>query len=569
LPGKRSFARVSPHITRRVRRPGALWLLALLASIAAASPGCTGVRQWRQNGFKVGPNYRLPPAPVSGGWIDSADGRVVSASAASDTWWDAFADPTLNSLIESAQRQNLDVRAAGARILEARAKRSIAAGNLFPQSPGAFGVYAHGQIGQNFPLQFPHIINLWLTGFNLSWEADFWGRYRRTIAAADAEWAASVEGYRDALVMLLGEVATSYVQVRTFQQRIEYARRNVDAQRGSLEIAEVRFRDGHVPELDVQQARSNLAQTRSQIRPLESSLRMANNQLCVLLAMPAQQVADSLEPRPIPEAPAEVAVGIPAELLRRRPDVRQAEREVAAQSEQIGIATADLYPRFALNGFLGYAPTEFGDLFSEKSFFAFVFPTFQWKILNYGRLRNNIQMQQARFQGRVLKYQQTVLQAQREVEDALAAFLRAQEQARDLEESVTATERSVELVLTMYRGGIADFNRVYNTQSLLAAQQDQLAQVRGTIALRLIDVYRALGGGWQYFSHSAACAPLATTSASLPAGHGRLPNSTRLKPAGPSPARSTASSADGAEAIAPLESLPPGSRSDRLPTVTE
>ncbi|HQU44366.1 MAG TPA: TolC family protein, partial [Pirellulales bacterium] len=333
--------------------------------------------------------------------------------------------------------------------------------------------------------------------------------------------------------------------------------------------AEVRFRDGHVPELDVQQARSNLAQTRSQVQPLESSLRMANNQLCVLLAMPAQQVADSLEPRPIPEAPAEVAVGIPAELLRRRPDVRQAEREVAAQSEQIGIATADLYPRFALNGFLGYAPTEFGDLFSEKSFFAFVFPTFQWKILNYGRLRNNIQMQQARFQGRVLKYQQTVLQAQREVEDALAAFLRAQEQARDLEESVTATERSVELVLTMYRGGIADFNRVYNTQSLLAAQQDQLAQVRGTIALRLIDVYRALGGGWQYFSHSAACAPLATTSASLPAGRGPLPNSTRLKPAGPSPARSAASSADGAEAIAPLESLPPGSRSDRLPTATE
>lgn len=562
MPGKRSFIRVSPHATRSVRRRGALWLLTLLAGIALASPGCTGARQWRRNGFKVGPNYRLPPAPVSGGWIDSADGRVVSAPAASDAWWDVFADPTLNALIESAQRQNLDVRAAGTRILEARARRNIAAGNLFPQSQGAFGVYAHGQIGQNFPLQFPHIINLWLTGFNLSWEADFWGRYRRTIAAADAEWAASVEGYRDSLVMLLGEVAGAYVQVRTFQQRLEYALGNVAAQRGSLEIAEARFRDGAASELDVQQARSNLAQTESQIPPLEAGLRLANNQLCVLLGTPPHELAASMAPRPIPLAPGEVAVGIPAELLRRRPDVRRAEREVAAQSEQIGIATADLYPRFALNGFLGYAPTEFGDLFSEKSFFAFVFPTFQWKILNYGRLRNNIQMQQARFQGRVLKYQQTVLQAQREVEDALVAFLQGQEQARRFEESVAATARSVELVLTMYRGGIADFNRVYNTQSLLATQQDQLAQVRGTIAQRLIDVYRALGGGWQYFSRGAGCPPprVASVSPSPPAHPASLPSSSRRKPAGPlpaAPAAPAAPPADGAEALQLVEPLPP------------
>ena len=487
---------------------------------------------------------------MAAAWIDSADRRLITAPEASDAWWDVFGDPTLTGLIETAQAQNLDLRAAGTRILEARARRNIAAGTLFP-SQQAIGAYFHSQIGQNFPLQFPHVINLWLTGFNLSWEADFWGRYRRAVASADAEWAASVEDYRESLVMLLGEVAASYVQVRTFQQRIDYARRNVEAQRGSLEIAEARFRDGHVPELDVQQARSNLAQTKSQVPPLEASLRQANNQLCVLLGMPTARLTDSLEPRPIPDAPPEAAVGIPADLLRRRPDVRQAEREVAAQSEQIGIAASDLYPRLALNGFIGYAPTEFGDLFSAKSFFGFVLPTVQWRILNYGRVRNNIRMQEARFQGKVLKYQQSVLQAQREVEDALAGFLKAQEQARDLEESVAATERSVELVLTMYRGGIADFNRVYNAQSLLAKQQDELAQVRGTIAMRLIDVYRALGGGWQVFHHSPACLPGQPAGSSLPneaALETTTPTSSGQRPATPATA---SDAAPAAEVIAP------------------
>ncbi|HVC94683.1 MAG TPA: TolC family protein, partial [Pirellulales bacterium] len=260
------------------------------------------------------------------------------------------------------------------------------------------------------------------------------------------------------------------------------------------------FHDGTTSELDVQQARSSLSQTRSAIPPLKAGLRQASNRLCVLLGVPPHELAGLLKRQPIPVASPQVAVGIPADLLRRRPDIRRAERAVAAQSAQIGVATADLYPRFALNGYLGYAADDLKDLFASKSFTSFIIPTFQWNILNYGRLRNNIRGQEAKLRGKVLDYQQTVLKADREVEDALVAFLQSQEQAKELAESARATQRSVELVVAQYKGGIADFNRVYNTQSLLATQQDQVAQVQGNIATNLIAVYRALGGGWQYFA---------------------------------------------------------------------
>ena len=212
--------------------------------------------------------------------------------------------------------------------------------------------------------------------------------------------------------------------------------------------------------------------------------------------MPVTNLA--LKPSPIPKPPMEVAVGVPADLLRRRPDVRRAERQVAAQSASIGIAEADLYPRLALNGFVGYAANDLKDLFTSKSFIGFVIPTLQWNILNYGRIANNIRVQDVRLEGAALQYQQTVLKAGREVEDALVGFLKAQQQAARLEESVREAQRTVELVVFQFKGGVTDFNRVYNTQSLLVSQQDQLAQTRGNIAINLIEIYRSLGGGWQF-----------------------------------------------------------------------
>ncbi len=491
-------------------RERGLILTILVALVLITSGGCTGARQWFRNGFKVGPNYHRPPAPVSPDWIDSDDRRVQTAQPADD-WWLQFNDPVLHELVRTAGRQNLDLQTAGTRILESRAQRNIAAGNLFPQQQSTGVTYVHAQVplGRTLlGLPTDKINFVAAPLFNASWEADFWGRYRRTIISQQALLDASVEDYRDTLVMLLADVATSYVQYRTFQQRIAYAVRNVAIQKGTLELAETKFRVGTTTNLDVQQAKTSLAQTQSTIPPLQIGMRQAANSLCVLLGMPVNDLSAMLKVRPIPHAPVEVAVGIPADLLRRRPDVRRAERQVAAQSEQIGIAEANLYPHIAINGLIGYAAKDLKDLFQSSSFFGVIFPTFQWNILNYGRIRNNVRAQEANFQGTVLTYQQTVLRAGREVEDGLVAFLETQVQARRLNESVEAAHRAVDLVTEQYQGGITDFNRVYNTQTTLVTQQDQLAVARGNIAINLIAVYRALGGGWQNFAGPGQpCAP--------------------------------------------------------------
>ncbi len=503
----------------RVLRP---LVIAWGIAFALLGSGCTSMREWWHNGFKVGPNYHQPDAAVAPRWIDDADAKVKAQPQDCGKWWSQLDDPILDSLIDNAVQQNLDLRTAGARILESRAKRNIAAGNLFPQSQQALAANPYAQISKNIALPLPHTLHLWATGFNASWELDFWGRFRRAVEAADADLSASVDGYNDALVLLLSEVATDYVQARIYQQRLAFASRNVEIQQGSLEIAELRFKKGAASELDVQQARSVLTQTKATIPPLRTGLRQANNRLCILLGVPPYDLVGQLDAKPIPTAPPSIAIGIPAELLRRRPDIRRAEREVASQSAQIGIATSDLYPRLALFGFIGYASEDLKNLFSANSFTGLLLPTFQWQILNYGRIVNYIRAQDARFQAKVFEYQQAVLRADQEVEDGIVAFLQAQEQAQVLEESVQAAARSVELVVAQYRRGAADFNRVYNAQALLVTQQDQLAIARGNITLSMIAIYKALGGGWEWFSRhpqSDSCRPVETTrGAGLPSG---------------------------------------------------
>jgi NodT family efflux transporter outer membrane factor (OMF) lipoprotein len=522
------------------RRPWARSACAVLALLVAG--GCTtSLRQWWHNGWKVGPNYCPPQAAVSRQWLDAADQRLQATSADDQAWWTVFSDPALDRLVQSAYRQNLDLKTAGTRILASRAERGIAVGNLFPQRQTAVADYVHAQIpsGSGFPLPIPSPLNLWATGFNASWELDFWGRFRRAIESADANLGASIEAYHDAVLLLVSEVATNYVQLRTYEQRLEFARRNVEIQVGSLGLAEDRFHNGVVSELDVRQARSNLAQTRALIPPLEAGRRQAGNRLCILLGVPVEDLARQLEPAPIPQPPLTVAVGIPADLLRRRPDIRRAERLVAAQSAQIGIAEAQLYPQFAINGFIGYAANDLADLFNSKSFVGFIIPTFSWNVLNYGRIRNNVREQQAMLQETVFQYQQTVLTAGREVEDALVGFLQARQQAEFLESGVGEAERSVELVTLQYRGGIVDFNRVFTTQQLLVQQQDQLASTRGNIALNLVQVYRALGGGWRAFEHGgqaqAAVAP-ASALPPLPAAEPVAPPGPTVPPVPPPPA---------------------------------
>ncbi|MBL9122185.1 MAG: efflux transporter outer membrane subunit, partial [Planctomycetaceae bacterium] len=461
--------------------------------------GCTSFGEYVHNGFKVGPNYVRPPAQTSPDWIDSSDARVKSDPPADCAWWTVLNDPALNGLIGSAYRQNLDLRAAGARITEARAQRAIAVGTLFPQTQTMTISALESQISQNLPIPFPQNFDLVTAGFNGSWELDFWGRYRRAVESADANLSASVEQYGEVLVLLLSDVASNYVQLRTFQQRLAYARQNVEIQRGSLKLAETRLKQGVSSELDVRQARAILWQTESLVPVFEAGVRQSSNALCVLLGMSPIDLASALGTAPIPMAPPSVALGVPNDLLARRPDVRRAERRVAEQCARIGMATADLYPALSVNGYVGFWAQNTHELFNGDSFTGALIPRFNWNVLNYGRIANNIIAQDARLQAVAYDYQQTVLRAGQEVEDGLTRFLHAQMQARFLDRSVADTARAVELVKVQFEGGTTDFNRVFTLQASLTSQQDQLAAAQGNIALSLIAVYKGLGGGWRCF----------------------------------------------------------------------
>ncbi len=481
-------------------RHGTWKRLVVGALFLALLPGCTSWSEYIHNGFKVGPNYRRPAAPVAEQWIDATDPAVSSSPANDAAWWQTFNDPTLNELVQVAYQQNLSLRVAGLRILEARAQLGIAVGGLFPQSQEASGGYTRigtskngrqGAFGNRF-------YDDWNVGTSLGWELDFWGRFRRAIEAADANLDASIENYDDVLVLLLAEVAQRYIEIRTTEQRLEYAHKNVEIQKGSLRLADLKFRNGVTTRLDVTQGQSNLSQTEALIPPLEAAHRQATNQLCILLGIPPRKLEDVLHgPGKIPSAPAQVALGIPAELLRRRPDIRRAEREVAQQSAQIGIAQSELYPHFSITGSIALDATKFADLFDAGSFAGSVGPSFRWNILNYGRLVNNVRAQDARFQQLVVQYQQAVLQANAEAENAVVAFLKDQQQVKYLAESTTAAEQSVGLVQAQYDAGHSDFNRVLTVQQTLTQQQDQLAIAQGLVARDLVQLYKALGGGWQ------------------------------------------------------------------------
>ena len=346
-------------------------------------------------------------------------------------------------------------------------------------------------------------------GFNLQWELDFWGLYRRQVLGASAHLDGSVENYDAVLVTLLGDVAKYYVTMRETQERIELARQNTKLQRDVLKIVQARFEAGSVSQLDVAQQQTVVSQTESTIPALEIALRQSQDQLCTLLGIPAANLQTRLGQRPIPKVPSEVAVGIPAQLLERRPDIRSAERNAAAQAQQIGIAQAELYPHISITGLLngptmpstpagmGYSAQNLSQLFTPGAFGGSVGPSFQWNILNYGRLANNVRLQDARFQQSLLDYRTTVLNANQEAEDGLVAFLRSQQRAKLLTESVVAADRACQIGITQYREGSIDFTRLAQLQQTLVQQEDLEAQARAQITLGLIQVYRALGGGWE------------------------------------------------------------------------
>lgn len=486
--------------------------------------GCmTNPVDWARHGMKVGPNYSAPPAPVADAWLDASDPAVQKRQI--DAWWQVFGDPKLNWIIDTACRQNLNLREAGMRVLEARALRDIAIGNFFPQTQQMTGQYSHTQLsyntfnnagalasalpaGSSKPPLLGNYYDNWSAGFNLSWELDFWGRFRRAIESANANLEASDANYDAAMVTLLADVATNYVQYRVAQQRIEIAVENVQIQESIVALAEQRYKFGTSSRLDVAEARTLLEQTRSAIPALEITLGEANDQLCTLLGIPPCDLSANLGggtplgADPMASVPRSVAVGIPADLLRRRPDVRSAERQVAAQSALIGVAEADLYPAFSIDGTLGWEAADFYKLFESKSFFGNISPGFQWNILNYGRIENNVHLQQAKTQELIAAYQNLVLTAAQEVQTSLRTFIRSREQVDALTRSAAAAVDATQVGLSQYKGGTSDFTTVFQLQASQESVQDELAVAQGNVALSLINVYRALGGGWEAFKRS-------------------------------------------------------------------
>ena len=451
----------------------------------------------------VGPDYVRPEADGNSSWLESSP-ALQEEPAEIREWWTAFDDPVLTRLVHEAYEQNLSLRAAGLRVLQARAARGIAVGEFFPQEQEIQADYSKNQISEN-DLNNPPFDNFQTAGvsFDAVWELDFWGKFRRNIHAADAALLASIADYDDVLVTLVAEVGLTYVQIRTFERRIELAKANVELQRQSLEITESRYRNGKVTLLDVTEARATLTNTQASVPDLESSLRDAKLSLCVLLGRTPSKLEKELAGGSgIPTAPAQVAIGVPADLLRRRPDVRSAERAAAFQSEQIGIATADLFPSISISGSAGFEASDAGglsldNLFDGSSFVGSIGPTLSWPVLNYGRIRSNIRVQDAAFQAAAVNYQNTVLQAAAEVESALYGFLKAREQLAYLTESAKSARQSVELSTIQYKEGETDFLRVDIAAANLTRQQDSQASVEGLVASILIGAYKALGGGWE------------------------------------------------------------------------
>lgn len=451
----------------------------------------------------VGPNFTTPSAPLADKWREVEDDGVDTTRQEYGEWWKIFNDPTLENLIEAAYAENLTLRMAGVRVLQARAQLGIAIGEIYPQQQMLQGALSYDRLPVSLPykLSNPTYLSTFL-GAQVGWEIDLWGKIRRGVESADDAFLGSVANYDDALVTLLGDVASTYVQIRVIERQIAIAHGNIEKQREALHIADVRFRGGVVSELDVFQAENVLGATEATVPALIIALEKARNALAVLLGQPPGSLAQLLAPGEIPLGPARVAVGIPAELLRRRPDIRRAELEAAAQCAQIGVAKADLLPAFSLIGNVGTFSTDAGtsrlsDLFTGKSLAWAVGPSVQWNVLNYGQITNNVRLQDARFQELLIDYQQAVLNAQKEVENGIAMFVQSRRQAADLQRSVEAARKALGIALNQYAQGITDFTTVLTAEQNLYTAQSNWAGAQGNVPLGLIATYRALGGGWQ------------------------------------------------------------------------
>lgn len=457
------------------------------------------------NGCMVGPNFVTPPVPVAPTWIEWRNKALNTHDLLYEDWWCAFRDPTLNRLIEVAYQQNLTLLSAGTRVLQARAALGMAIGELYPQQQQATGSLLNFGISHADPT--PVIFHyFWRDTINLqaTWELDFWGKFRRGVESADAAYLASIANYDDVLVTLLGDVATTYIGIRALEKQISIARANVIKQREVLKIAQERYEGGTATNLDVFQAQNVLGATEATVPQLTIQLQLGLNALRVLLGIAPEPLGTLLagSSGKIPAAPARVAVGIPADLLRRRPDIRTAELRAAAQSAQVGVAEAELYPAISIMGSFGGVASNvgghnLGQVFQPIGRTYVAGPSFQWNILNYGQIRNNVRLQDATLQQYLIDYQNTVLKAQQEVENGIATFLQSRAQANYLRFSAGAARRALQTAIIEYKEGTREFTAVLTAEQNLYQAESDLARATGNVSLGFVSIVRALGGGWQ------------------------------------------------------------------------
>jgi outer membrane protein TolC len=450
---------VKKHIAIVTGRLKHTLVACLLAIVTACAP--------------VGPEFVKPEADLPAGWSTEAGGLLQTSPVEQPRWWLVFNDPLLNELIETAWQNNNSLEIAGLRILEARAQLGIAQGSQYPQSQLAAGDATYVSPANNLGGGS----NFWQYGIgaSASWEIDFWGKFRRGIEAADAAYLSSIAARDQALVLLTAQVVNTYTIIRINEEQLRFAHENVQIQQRSYET----------------------------IPAYEVALVQARNAMNTLLGEPPGSIDDILSDSiGIPELPETIEVGIPADLLRRRPDVRQAELNALAQNARVGLAQADLYPSFSLTGSIGLVAggssnSDFGDLFSSDALTFSIGPSFVWPFLNYDRIRNNVRVQDARLQQALINYQEVAIQAAREAEDAIASLNGALAQTDILTQTVESARRSNELSVLRFKEGFSDYQRVLDAQQSLWAQQQRLITQRGSSVLSLVSLYKSLGGGWE------------------------------------------------------------------------
>jgi multidrug efflux system outer membrane protein len=441
-------------------------------------------------GCKVGPDYHVPKVEAPSQWTSHLAGGETNGPADIETWWKSFEDNDLNSLVATAVQSNLTLRVAEARVREARAQKGVTAGALWP-SVGSSAGYSRNRYGQNSfpPVPGPLDFNLYNVAFDATWELDVFGGTRRAVEAANAQIGAAEYSERDVLVSLLAEVARNYIMARAYQQRLVIARENIRAQQNIVDLTSDRFRSGLGNQLDIEQAKALLTATTAQVPSLETGFVEAVHSLEVLLGQGPGTLTDQMSgTKNIPLTPPSVPLGLPSDLLQRRPDIRQAERELAAATARIGVAKADLFPKFSLTGIAGLQSVGADSFLHYASRYWSAGPSLQWQIFAAGSIVANVRVQNARQEEALNQYKQTVLVALKDVETTLIAYAKEQVRRQSLTQSVQADDRATEMATQLYKSGLVDFLRVLNSQTSLYEAQDALVQSDQTVSLNLVQL---------------------------------------------------------------------------------